>query len=289
MASWLAPRFARSWPAGSWSAAAMPSRICSVETYSSFRRSASSNARSRTPLVARLNDCCETSETLGSRSICFSASPARAVGETPSFSRSGGTTPSPCAINAQRRCSGSTCCWPERPAISCAAWSASWAFTVSLSNRSIAGFSHFACTDSKASRTDERRDTKKGRQDIPPAPGPTDLVATIRDADLHLLGLRLGALRQFHRQHTVLVFGLDGFTVHAVRQTEAAAERAVGAFDAKVIILLHLFLELPLAANREHIVFDANVEVLLVDIWQIGLQHQFVLGLVNIDRRRPSG
>ncbi len=39
--------------------------------------------------------------------LCFSTSLASCVGDTPSFSSSGGTTPSPCASSAQRTCSGS--------------------------------------------------------------------------------------------------------------------------------------------------------------------------------------
>src|ERR1700730_209384 len=121
----------------------MASKICSVETYSSFTRCASSNAVSRILLVAGAKYCCDTPETFGSRAICFSTSLASVVGDAPNFSSSGGTTPSPCASSAQSKCNGSICCWPSRPPISCAACSACWAFTVNLSKFSMAESSHY--------------------------------------------------------------------------------------------------------------------------------------------------
>src|SRR4029077_11004419 len=48
-----------------------------------------------------------------------------------------GRSPSAWATSWPSRCSGSTCCWPAAAARSCADWSASCAFTVSLSMRTI--------------------------------------------------------------------------------------------------------------------------------------------------------
>ena len=125
MASREAPWRASSCPAGSLVLAAMASRICSAETYSSLNFSASSNAASRTSFVSLLRYCCETPLTLGSRSICAAISASRVSGRTPRRFKSGGTTPSGCATSAASRCSGSSCCWPAFPAMSCASCSAS--------------------------------------------------------------------------------------------------------------------------------------------------------------------
>ncbi len=73
-----------------------------------------------------------------------------------------------------------------------------------------------------------------------------------------------------------------------IRQTEAAAEGAVGALDAQVIVLVHLLLELALAADGERVVLDAHVNVLFLDARQIGFQHQLVFGLLNVHGGGPS-
>ena len=51
---------------------------------------------------------------------------------------------------------------------------------------------------------------------------------------------RLFAARQFHDQHAVLIAGVNAGRIHRRRQREAAAERAVAAFDAMGAILLAL-------------------------------------------------
>jgi len=52
--------------------------------------------------------------------------------------------------------------------------------------------------------------------------------------------------------------------VYRVRQGEAAAERSVGALDAKVIVFGYVFLELALAADGEQIVLDVDVDVFFI-------------------------
>src|SRR5207253_5814292 len=47
-------------------------------------------------------------------------------------------------------------------------------------------------------------------------------------------------------------------------------------------------LELALAANRQEVVLHTNVQILRIDFRQIGLYHQFMLGLVNVHRRCPG-
>jgi hypothetical protein len=85
--------------------------------------------------------------------------------------------------------------------------------------------------------------------------------------------LRLGflALRNRQRQDTILIIGPDRFRVHGVGQREAAAEGAIRALDAQVVVFVHFFLELAFAANGQNIIFHADVEVFRVDFRQIGL------------------
>src|SRR5690348_5929253 len=93
------------------------------------------------------------------------------------------------------------------------------------------------------------------------------------DVHLHLLRLRLRA---------------DRFGIYRVRQAEAAAERSIRPLHAKVVVFFYFALELTLAANREHAVLDAYIDVFFADARQIGLEHEFVLGLVDVYRRRPA-
>src|SRR5882762_5455201 len=51
---------------------------------------------------------------------------------------------------------------------------------------------------------------------------------------------------------------------------------------------MHILLELALTANRQNVVLHADVEILGIDFWKIGLHHQFVLGLVDVNRGRPG-
>src|SRR5713226_1693804 len=103
--------------------------------------------------------------------------------------------------------------------------------------------------------------------------------------------LRLGflALRKAQRQHTILIIGLDGFRFHGVGQREAAAEGAIGAFDAQIVVFVHVLLKLAFAANGEDVVLHADVQVLRIHVRQVGLDDQFILGLIDVDGRSPRG
>src|SRR2546426_547636 len=119
-------------PSRSW---ARPIKRCSVETYSSLRRSASVCARSSATRRRSLVYWPLAPRTLGIRPSSASSARWMASGRAPSFPSSGPTTPSRCWMSACSRCSGSIAWWPCWSASDCAAWSASWALTVSLSNR----------------------------------------------------------------------------------------------------------------------------------------------------------
>ena len=111
-----------------------------------------------------------------------------------------------------------------------------------------------------------REDDGAGTQPAPVRRTAYCLLAVRRNPDLDLLRLRFLTLRQVYGQKAVVVVGLDGLGVHRIRQRETARERAVGAFHSKVVVLVDLLLELALAGNRQSVVLDANVDVLLVDV-----------------------
>jgi len=56
-----------------------------------------------------------------------------------------------------------------------------------------------------------------------------------------------------------------------------------------MVVLVHLFFELALPADRQDVVLHAAVQILGVNVREIGLNHQLVLGLVDIYRRSPCG
>jgi hypothetical protein len=59
-----------------------------------------------------------------------------------------------------------------------------------------------------------------------------------------------------------LYSALDGFRVHRIRQTEAAAEGTISALDTQVVACLHLLLEFTRSSHGPHVVLYGNVQVL---------------------------
>src|SRR5882762_1385101 len=114
------------------------------------------------------------------------------------------------------------------------------------------------------------------------------LLAVCRDADLDLLRFRLLTLRHMQCQDPIAILGANVLGVDRVRQGEAPRERAIRTFNSEVIVLVDVLLELPLSTDGQRIVFDANVNVLLLKIRQVGLYHQFVLGFVYVHWWRPG-
>src|SRR5579863_103426 len=114
------------------------------------------------------------------------------------------------------------------------------------------------------------------------------LLAVSRDVDLDLLGLGLFALGHAHGQCPVAILGANAFGLYGIRQREAPHERTIGAFYSKIVVFVDFLLEFPLSADRQRIVLDANINVLLLKIGQIGLYDQLALGFVYIHGRRPG-
>src|SRR5207245_726741 len=72
------------------------------------------------------------------------------------------------------------------------------------------------------------------------------------------------------------------------RQRERPRERAITALDPMELFLRDFPVELPLATQRERVVFDRQLEFFLFHVGQLGLQHELVLAVaVNVDRRHP--
>src|SRR5216684_298371 len=288
MASWEAPWRFNNCPAGSRSCAAMARNRCSVETYSSLKLSASLNARSSTSFSAFPICCWAKPCTFGKRAISRSISCDSASLRTPRRASKGGTTPSACATSAASKWTGSICWFSWCAATSCALCTASWALTVIFSNRNIRT-SSFAIPVEKGlapwpapflplnrvARPELPSRSSRGRRRSP-------------DVDLDLLRLGFLFLRDAQRQHAVLIVGLDRFRIHGVRQREAAGEGTIGALHAQVVLFVHFLLEFALAANRQNVVFHADVQILGIDFRQIGLDHQLMLSFVDVYRRRPG-
>src|SRR5262245_45015040 len=80
------------------------------------------------------------------------------------------------------------------------------------------------------------------------------------DGDLPRLGFL--ALGEGEPQHPILEVRLDLVRGHHAGQREGPCERAVRALDTMVALALDLVAPLPLAAQREHVVLDADVDFL---------------------------
>jgi hypothetical protein len=97
------------------------------------------------------------------------------------------------------------------------------------------------------------------------------LLAVWRDADLYLLRLRLLTLRHVQGQDPIVILSPNVLGADCVRQGEALHERTIGAFNSEVILLVDDLLKLPLAADSQGIVCNADVNVLVLEIGQVGL------------------
>src|SRR6266436_2662052 len=283
IASCEAPWRFKSCPAGSRSAFAMARKRCSVETYSSLKLSASLKARSTTSFNALPMCCCAKPWTFGSLPISFSISCASSSLRTPRRAKSGGTTPSACAASAASKCTGSICWFSWRAASSCAACTASWALTVIFSNLNIETSFPAHSTEKRLARWPAPLSSHSSCELLPCRSG----HRRGSHVDLDLLGLGFLTLRDTQRQDAVFVRGLDGFRIHGVRQREAAGERAVRALYPQIVLFAHILLKLALATNRQDVVLHADVQVLRINLREIGFHHQLVLGLVDVHGRSP--
>jgi hypothetical protein len=92
------------------------------------------------------------------------------------------------------------------------------------------------------------------------------LLAVCRDADLDLLRLRLLTLRHIQCQGPIAILGVNVLGFDRLWQAEAPRERTIRSLNSEVIVLVDILLGLPLSTDGQRIVFDANVNVLLLKI-----------------------
>src|SRR5207248_2446396 len=95
-----------------------------------------------------------------------------------------------------------------------------------------------------------------------------------------------GLLRDRQREHAVVELRVDALAVGDVGQREAARERAVLALVERVALTLRAVLGAAAAADRQDAVVQADVEVLLLDARQVGLDDERVIGLLDLERGR---
>src|SRR5690606_21667710 len=98
--------------------------------------------------------------------------------------------------------------------------------------------------------------------------------------------LRLG-LRQMDLEDSVAAFGGDLLRIDIVRQREASREAAVERLATMLSLVLGGLLEAPFAAQRQHAVLDADIDVLLLDLRQIGLDRVLVVVLDDVRGGAP--
>ena len=89
-------------------------------------------------------------------------------------------------------------------------------------------------------------------------------------------------------QDPIAVVGPNVLGANRIRQGKAPHERTIRPFDPEAVFLLDVLFELSLSADGQGIVRNADVNVLVLEIRQVGLYDQFIFGFVDIYRWRPG-
>src|ERR1039457_3727987 len=88
-------------------------------------------------------------------------------------------------------------------------------------------------------------------------------------------------------KHAVVVGSIDLVGIERVGYGETANEIAVAALDAMIALFVGRGCEFAFASDGERLVFHSPVDVLGFHVGQIGLEDEFVLGLIDVDGRGP--
>jgi hypothetical protein len=110
--------------------------------------------------------------------------------------------------------------------------------------------------------------------------------------DLNGLGFRLLDLLLGHSdgEHAVLHGRLDLLRLGVLRQPEPAKELAAAALHPVPLVVLLLLLLVALAADLEDVaVLDLHLHLLLLEPWDIGLEHVRFRSLLPVDARAGEG
>ena len=121
-------------------------------------------------------------------------------------------------------------------------------------------------------------------------PRPGTRVCLTADLDgLHLRLLDLG-LGHGDREHAVLQPGLHLVRLGVLRQAEPAEELAAAALDAVPLVVLVLLLLTALAADDQDVaVLHLDLDLLLLDTGEVGLEDVRLGGLLPVDARVGEG
>src|SRR3984957_19055017 len=103
--------------------------------------------------------------------------------------------------------------------------------------------------------------------------------------DLDLLRLRFGLLGQRDLQYALVVVRRNLLGVYGLGQGEGAGEAAVLALHAAIVLFFLFLFDLALAVHGQDVVFDLDIDILLVDSRHFNLQRDLVLILVDVNGR----
>src|ERR1019366_5072108 len=88
-------------------------------------------------------------------------------------------------------------------------------------------------------------------------------------------------------EHAVVVGSIDLVCIEGAGNGETAHEIAIAALDAMIALFVAGGGEFAFAGDGEGLVFHSHVDVLGFHVGQVGLDDEFVLGLVDVDGRGP--
>src|SRR6266513_6531289 len=92
-----------------------------------------------------------------------------------------------------------------------------------------------------------------------------------------------------HLEHAVLELRSHLLPISVLREGEAARKAPVRTLDSVILPVLFLLLKHPLSRNREHIVLNCHLHILLLDLGKLGLDEIFFVILYDVHQRRPLG
>src|SRR5688500_12025971 len=110
------------------------------------------------------------------------------------------------------------------------------------------------------------------------------------DLDPALLLLRFSRLGQRHAQHAVLEGRLDLVGIDREGQADRAGKAAVGPLHHMVVLLLVLVRYLLFTPDRQNVIAQGDLDIVLVNARQLGEDLQVLVGFADINaRHRHAG
>src|SRR5713101_4252608 len=112
--------------------------------------------------------------------------------------------------------------------------------------------------------------------------------AALLHVDLDLLGLYRLHLRQRHGEHAVAVRRPNLVRLYGDGELKDSLHAPGPSLSAEVLLGLHGLGLCALALEAQQVAGDGHLHVLLAHARKVDLDHQLVLGLVHVRRRRPG-